>query len=204
MGSCAFFIFGLFYFKFIVLVWVDFFQRRIVWGTWADLRQVRPGALHAARPVARRHRRRAREAAGPRPAVSRAGEARDVERAYGGPVAEVFESFDETPVASASIAQVHFAELPAARGGRQGAAAGHARRHRNDLELMHVLARGLVYAVGDGKRLRPREVVAEFEKTPRRARPHAGSSERSQLRRNFQGSPLLLRARGALGLLHAK
>ena len=41
-----------------------------------DLHQVRPGAVHAARPAAGRHRRRARAAAGPRAAVRRPGRAR--------------------------------------------------------------------------------------------------------------------------------
>ena len=39
-------------------------------GARADLREIRPGRLHAPRPAARRHRRRAREAAGPGAAIS--------------------------------------------------------------------------------------------------------------------------------------
>ena len=35
-----------------------------------------------------------------------------LERVYGKPVDQVFKSFDREPVASASVAQVHFAELP--------------------------------------------------------------------------------------------
>src|SRR5512139_1549739 len=38
-----------------------------------------------------------------------------LERSYGKPYAEVFHAFDLTPVASASVAQVHFAELPDGR-----------------------------------------------------------------------------------------
>src|SRR5687767_14487180 len=36
----------------------------------------------------------------------------EIERAFGRPVDEVYDSFDPTPVASASIAQVHLATLP--------------------------------------------------------------------------------------------
>ena len=55
-----------------------------------------------------------------------------IERAFRRPVGEIFVQFDETPVASASIAQVHFATIRRhrrrrARGGGQGAAARHAR-----------------------------------------------------------------------------
>ena len=54
-----------------------------------------------------------------------------LERAYGGPLAQVFAEFDETPLAAASIAQVHAARLPDGAGsGGQGAAAGHARGDR--------------------------------------------------------------------------
>src|SRR5665647_1959632 len=38
-----------------------------------------------------------------------------LEAAYGKPLSEVFQNFDETPVASASVAQVHFAILPDGR-----------------------------------------------------------------------------------------
>ncbi|MCE1171667.1 MAG: AarF/UbiB family protein, partial [Azovibrio sp.] len=40
---------------------------------------------------------------------------KEIEKAYGKPVAEVFTEFDPVPVASASIAQVHFARLPDGR-----------------------------------------------------------------------------------------
>jgi ubiquinone biosynthesis protein len=50
-------------------------------------------------------------------------------------------SFDAEPVASASIAQVHFATLKQwPRGGGEGAAPGHAGGDRDDLQLMRTLA----------------------------------------------------------------
>jgi ubiquinone biosynthesis protein len=88
-----------------------------------------------------------------------------VERAFAKPLAEVFSSFDAEPVASASIAQVHFAVL---EDGREVAVKvlrpGMLRAIDDDMALLHRLA-GWVERFGgdDGKRLKPREVVAEFD-----------------------------------------
>jgi ubiquinone biosynthesis protein len=117
-----------------------------------------------------------------------------LEAAYKKPLAEVFAEFDATPVASASVAQVHFARLHdgiavAVKVLRPGIAPVIA----HDVSLLYAAA-GLVEKLfADGKRLRPREVVAEFEK-------HLGdeldlmreAANCSQLRRNFKDSPLLL------------
>ncbi|MGA8054279.1 MAG: ubiquinone biosynthesis regulatory protein kinase UbiB [Burkholderiales bacterium] len=117
-----------------------------------------------------------------------------IERAFGRPVTEVYERFEEVPVASASVAQVHFALLP---GGREVAVKIlRPNMHRviaHDLALMDAGA-GLVERLWpDGRRLRPREVVAEFAK-------HLGdeldlmreAASCSQLRRNFLHSSLLV------------
>jgi len=116
-----------------------------------------------------------------------------VERAYGRPVAEVFDAFDETPLAAASIAQVHAARL---RSGedvvvkvvRPGVRA----LIERDIEVMHVLARLVLDYASEGHRLRPVEVVREYEKTildeldlMREA------ANAAQLKRNFAGSELL-------------
>ncbi len=117
--------------------------------------------------------------------------------AYGRPAAEVFAEFDETPVASASVAQVHFARLRPADGGHEVAVKilrpGMEKVIANDLALLDSAAALLEKIWGDAKRLKPREVVAEFAKylydeldLMREA------ANASQLRRNFAASPLLL------------
>ena len=118
---------------------------------------------------------------------------RTLERVYGRPVDAVFARFDLQPVASASVAQVHFAQLP---DGREAAVKvlrpGIGEVIDKDIALLETAA-GLLEAVwADGKRLRPREVVAEFRKhlvDELDLMREAASA--SQLRRNFDGSPLL-------------
>ena len=87
-----------------------------------------------------------------------------VERAYGRPIEAVFATFEPEAVASASIAQVHFATL---HDGRDVAVKvlrpGMLAVIDDDLSLMRQLARWVERLSADGKRLKPREVVAEFD-----------------------------------------
>ena len=87
-----------------------------------------------------------------------------VEGAFGAPLEAVFESFDPEPVASASIAQVHFAIL---KNGREVAVKvlrpGMLDAIEDDLALLRTLARWIERLSADGRRLKPREVVAEFD-----------------------------------------
>ena len=87
-----------------------------------------------------------------------------VERAFGRPIDALFASFEAEPVASASIAQVHFATL---KDGREVAVKvlrpGMLEVIDDDLSLMRTLARWVERLSADGKRLKPREVVAEFD-----------------------------------------
>lgn len=91
---------------------------------------------------------------------------RIIEQALGKPVLEVFQEFEETPLASASIAQVHTARL---HDGTDVVVKvlrpGVERRIRSDIGVLYELA-GLARRFWpDARRLRPVEVVAEFEKT---------------------------------------
>lgn len=87
-----------------------------------------------------------------------------VERAFGRPLADLFEHFEVLPVASASIAQVHFARL---KGGREVAVKvlrpNMLAVIEDDLALLHRMARWVERFSADGRRLKPREVVAEFD-----------------------------------------
>jgi ubiquinone biosynthesis protein len=117
-----------------------------------------------------------------------------LERVYGKPVGQVFKSFDREPVASASVAQVHLAELPdgtpaAVKVLRPNIAA----TIEKDLALMQMGAWAVETLWADGKRLRPRAVVAEFDKTIHDELDLAREAANcSQLRRNFRHSSLLL------------
>ena len=92
-----------------------------------------------------------------------------IERAFRRPVGEVFTAFDRTPVASASIAQVHFATLRDENGREREAAVkvlrpGMLKVIDQDLDLIRMMARWIERLSPDGKRLKPREVAAEFDK----------------------------------------
>jgi ubiquinone biosynthesis protein len=126
---------------------------------------------------------------------------REVQRGLGRRIEDVFASFDRTPVASASIAQVHFAVMksePAlgAWAGREVAVKvlrpGMLPAIDKDLGLMDVGA-GLIEKLWrDGRRLRPREVVAEFDRILHDELDlMREAANASQLRRNFADSRLL-------------
>jgi ubiquinone biosynthesis protein len=88
------------------------------------------------------------------------------EAALGKPLQEIFQHFETTPLAAASIAQVHVATLLDGRevivkilrpGMREIIA--------RDIEVLYTLARLAVRYSTEGRRLRPVDVVREYEKT---------------------------------------
>ena len=117
--------------------------------------------------------------------------------AYGEPYTQIFRDFDLTPIASASIAQVHFAVIAAGKeAGREAAVKivrpAIERAIRQDVSLLHVLAVLVEKLLADGRRLRPREVVREFEKTIiDELDMIREASNGSQLKRNFADGRLL-------------
>lgn len=121
-----------------------------------------------------------------------------IERAFGKKVDDIFSQFDRKPVASASIAQVHFAKLKNAQGVEREVAVkvlrpGMLKVINKDLELMHTMARWLDRLSSDGKRLKPREVVAEFDKYLHDELDLVReASNATQLRRNMEGLNLVL------------
>lgn len=129
-----------------------------------------------------------------------------VEKAYGFPLEQIFDSFETTPLASASIAQVHAARLKPALGNIEGLASDDQgmevvvkvlrpnieKRIRRDINLMYALARLVERYWDQGQRLHPVRVVAEYEKIiiDELDLLREGANA-SQLRRNWLGSELI-------------
>jgi len=118
---------------------------------------------------------------------------REIEAALGKSLQASFDNFEKQPVASASVAQVHFASL---KDGTEVAVKvlrpGVERAIAKDVLLLETGAGLLERFWADGRRLKPREVVAEFsrhlEDELDLVREAANAS---LLRRNFAGSTLL-------------
>ncbi|HEX4023978.1 MAG TPA: ubiquinone biosynthesis regulatory protein kinase UbiB [Steroidobacteraceae bacterium] len=116
-----------------------------------------------------------------------------IERAYGAPLESHLRAFEEVPLAAASIAQVHAAELADGREVivkvlRPGIHA----MVELDVEVLYTIAGMAERWWADSRRLKPMEIVREYDKTildeldlMREA------ANASQLRRNFAGTALL-------------
>jgi ubiquinone biosynthesis protein len=116
-----------------------------------------------------------------------------LERAFGRKVDDLFAEFERTPLAAASIAQVHTARL---RDGqavvvkvlRPNVAALIAR----DVEVLYSIARLAEAYWPEARRLHPGEIIAEFEKTlGNELDLMREAANAAQLERNFAGSDLL-------------
>ncbi len=116
-----------------------------------------------------------------------------IEAAQGAPIEEIFSQFDETPLASASIAQVHTARLKDGTDVVIKVLRPNIRQQiTRDVNLLHTVAALAERYWQHGKRLRPCEVITEFEKILydeldllREA------ANASQLKRNFSDTDVL-------------
>jgi ubiquinone biosynthesis protein len=121
-----------------------------------------------------------------------------IERAFAKPLGEIFTEFTLQPVASASIAQVHFAVIVDRNGVSREVAVkvlrpGMLEVINKDLSLMRMLANWVDRLSADGKRLKPKEVVAEFDKYLHDELDLVReAANATQLRRNMDGLNLVL------------
>ncbi len=116
-----------------------------------------------------------------------------IERSLGGPIDTLFAEFDRTPLAAASVAQVHSAVLP---NGEQVVVKvlrpGIDKTIAKDLRLIKQLALGFNALFALGRRLRAVEVARDYERTlidELDLRREAANA--SQLRRNFSDGQLV-------------
>ncbi len=116
-----------------------------------------------------------------------------IQQAYGEPLETHFRQFGAQPAASASVAQVHFAELhdgsevvvKILRPGIQDVI-------ERDLELLHLLARLVDRYWAESRRLKPRELVAEYDQNIHDELDlMREAANASQLKANFAGSDML-------------
>ncbi|MBK1731816.1 ubiquinone biosynthesis regulatory protein kinase UbiB [Thiococcus pfennigii] len=116
-----------------------------------------------------------------------------IEKAWGQPIEAVLDAFDETPLASASIAQIHTARL---KDGREVVVKvlrpGIEKIIRRDVRLLYTIAELAQRYWKDGRRLRPVEVIREYEKTIfDELDMQREAANASLLRRNFLNSEKL-------------
>ncbi|MEO7386465.1 MAG: ubiquinone biosynthesis regulatory protein kinase UbiB [Gammaproteobacteria bacterium] len=117
----------------------------------------------------------------------------EVERSFGSPAETVFASFDREALAAASIAQVHAARLHTGEDVVVKVLRPRVRQLiQQDLEVLYAVARLAERWWPDSRRLRPVAVVAEYEKTILNELDLLReAANANQLRRNWQGSPLI-------------
>ncbi len=121
-----------------------------------------------------------------------------IEKSFGRKIENIFLQFDRTPIASASIAQVHFATIALKDGGTREVAVkvlrpGMLSVIEKDLDLMRMMAGWLEVLFEDGKRLKPKEVVKEFDNHLHDELDLVReASNAAQLRRNMAGLNLVL------------
>ena len=116
-----------------------------------------------------------------------------IEAAFEQPADVVFAKFDREALAAASIAQVHVAELHTGQEVIVKILRPNVEEQvERDIEVLYAIARLAQRYWKDGRRLRPVEVVAEYEKTVFHDLDlMREAANAAQLRRNFQGSTMI-------------
>lgn len=116
-----------------------------------------------------------------------------ITQAYGASPYEVFAEFDPVALASASMAQVHAATLKTGEDVIIKVLRPNMRRViESDLSIMHTLAKWADRYWPESRRLKPREIVKEFEYTLLDELDlQREAANAAQLRRNFDRSPIL-------------
>jgi len=116
-----------------------------------------------------------------------------IEQGFGCPIETVLDDFGERPMASASIAQVHSARL---KNGKEVVVKvlrpGIERIIRRDVGLLYIIARLANTYWKEGRRLRPIEVVQDYERTILDELDlQREAANAAQLRRNWEESDIL-------------
>ena len=114
-----------------------------------------------------------------------------IEGSLGQSIGDVFQRFDKEPLAAASIAQVYSASLQDGKEVIVKVVRPEIEKViQQDINLLFLLAKLLHNLSSTGKRLRPVEVVAEYEKTIfDELDLQREAANANQLRRNFENSP---------------
>ncbi len=117
----------------------------------------------------------------------------EIERSFGQPASQLFASFEHEALAAASIAQVHAARLHSGEDVVVKILRPNVRELvRRDLEVMYALARLAERWWPESRRLRPVDIVAEYDKTIiNELDLLREAANATQLRRNWLGSPLI-------------
>nr|WP_236994038.1 ubiquinone biosynthesis regulatory protein kinase UbiB [Methylomicrobium sp. RS1] len=118
---------------------------------------------------------------------------RIIEQELGMPIGKAFAEFDPNPLASASVAQVHTAKLHSGEAVVVKVLRPDIEdRIHSDIALLYELARFAERFWSDARRLRPLEVVAEFEKTTLDELDLVReAANAAKLRRNFENSEII-------------
>ncbi|TDR31402.1 ubiquinone biosynthesis regulatory protein kinase UbiB [Hydromonas duriensis] len=121
----------------------------------------------------------------------------EIEAQLSATIDELFSHFDDEPVASASVAQVHRAVVRTGKWAGRDVAVKVLRPNidvliKTDVECLHFLARQFARFHPDGTRLRPVEVIGEVERHLQQELDlQCEAANASQLRHHFAGNPIL-------------